>query len=138
METGSVLYHGTQTGRTAASDWPELNENKIPFLNDFQRVAHLLVTVYFLLFSMSLFPSGQLILASTFDQEHHGTRIGTDAINQSNHNSIEMKFCMRHYSHKRIPDAKFESGSFSIFGDMTSQIFSPKKGTRHWILIFTP
>ena len=27
--------------------------------------------------------------------------------------SIEMKFCKGHYSHKSMPDAKFESGSFS-------------------------
>ena len=26
-----------------------------------------------------------------------------------------MKLCVSHYNHKRIPDAKFESGSFSIF-----------------------
>ena len=31
------------------------------------------------------------------------------------------------------PDAKFKSGSFSIFGDMMSQNFSLKKGTSHQI-----
>ena len=30
-----------------------------------------------------------------------------------------------------MPDAKFESGSFSIFGDMTPQNFPLKKGTSH-------
>ena len=34
---------------------------------------------------------------------------------------------MSHYSHKSMPDAKFESGSFSNFGDMTSQNFSLEK-----------
>ena len=32
---------------------------------------------------------------------------------------IEMKLCMSHYSHTSMPDTKFKSGSFSIFGDMT-------------------
>ena len=30
-----------------------------------------------------------------------------------------------------MPDAKFESGSFSIFGDKTSQNFVLKRGTSH-------
>ena len=37
-----------------------------------------------------------------------------------------------------MPDAKFESSSFSIFGNMTSQNFPLKKGTNHPIRIFTP
>ena len=37
-----------------------------------------------------------------------------------------------------MPDAKFESGSFSIFGDKTSQNFSLMKGTSHQIRLFTP
>ena len=45
---------------------------------------------------------------------------------------------MSHYDLKSIPDAKFESGSFSSFGDMTSQIFPWKKGTSHQILVFLP
>ena len=32
-----------------------------------------------------------------------------------------MKFGMSHYGNKSIPNAKFESDSFSSFGDMTSQ-----------------
>ena len=43
------------------------------------------------------------------------------------HQPTEMKLCMSHYSYKSIPDEKFESGSFSIFGDMTSQIFPLEK-----------
>ena len=31
---------------------------------------------------------------------------------------IEIKLCMRHYSHKSMPDAKFIPGSFSIFSDI--------------------
>ena len=38
---------------------------------------------------------------------------------------------MSHYTHKSIADAKFESGSSSSFGDMTSQMFPRKKGTSH-------
>ena len=53
---------------------------------------------------------------------------GPDAKNQSKHQPIEMKLGMSHYRHKSIPDAKFESGSSSRFGDMTSQIFPRKKG----------
>ena len=45
---------------------------------------------------------------------------------------------MSHYNHKRMPDAKFESGSFFSFGDMTSQNFPRKKGTTHQIRLFTP
>ena len=45
---------------------------------------------------------------------------------------------MSHYGHKSIPDAKFESGSSSCFGDMTSQHFPHKKGTSHQIQLFTP
>ena len=37
-----------------------------------------------------------------------------------------------------MPDAKFESGSLSIFGDMTSQNFPMKKGMAHRIRVFTP
>ena len=42
-----------------------------------------------------------------------------------------MKLDVSHYSDKGIPDAKFESGSSSSFGDMTSQNFPWKKGTSH-------
>ena len=34
-----------------------------------------------------------------------------------------MKLCMSHYNYKSIPDAKFEAGSSSSFGDMMSQNF---------------
>ena len=49
---------------------------------------------------------------------------------QGYHQSIEMKLCMSQYSHESMPDANFESGSFSNFGDM-------KRGTSHKIRIFT-
>ena len=54
---------------------------------------------------------------------------GPDAKDQGDHQPIEIKFGMRHYSHKSMPDAKFEPGSCSSFGDMTSQNFPLKKGT---------
>ena len=38
---------------------------------------------------------------------------------------------MGHYGHKNIPDAIFESGSSSSFGDMTSENFPWKKGTTY-------
>ena len=41
--------------------------------------------------------------------------------------NINMKHCMSHYTHKSIPDAKFEAGSSSSFGDMTSQNFPRRK-----------
>ena len=63
---------------------------------------------------------------------------GPDAKNQSYHLSIEMKLCMSHYIHKRIPDAKLEADSSSSLGDMTSQNFPRKKGTSHQIRVFTP
>ena len=49
--------------------------------------------------------------------------------------AAEMKFCMSHFSHTSMPHAKFESGSFSNFGNMTSQNFSPKKRTIHRIQV---
>ena len=49
-----------------------------------------------------------------------------------------MKLGMGHYGHKSIPDVKFESGSHSSFGDMTSQNFPQKKGRSHQIRLFTP
>ena len=45
---------------------------------------------------------------------------------------------MGYYGYKSIPDAKFESGSFSSSGDMTSQNFPQKKGTSHQIRLFSP
>ena len=52
------------------------------------------------------------------------------------HQLIEMKFCVSHYIHESIPDAKFEADSSSSFGDMTSQNFPRKKGTGHQIRLF--
>ena len=45
---------------------------------------------------------------------------------------------MSYYIHKSIPHAKFETDSFSSFGDMTSQNFPWKKGTSHQIRLFSP
>ena len=61
-----------------------------------------------------------------------------DSKNQGYYPPTEMKLCVSHYSHKTMPDAKFESGSFSISGDMTSQNLPLKKGTSHRIQVFTP
>ena len=61
---------------------------------------------------------------------------GPDAKNQGY--LIEMKLYMSQYSHGSMPDANFESGSISGFGDMTSQNFPLKRGTSHKIRIFTP
>ena len=58
--------------------------------------------------------------------------------NQGYYQPIEMKLCMSHYSHKSMPDVRFESGSFPSFGDMTSQNFSLKRGMSHKVRIFTP
>ena len=49
-----------------------------------------------------------------------------------------MELGMGLYGHKSIPDAKFESGSSSTFGDMMSQNFPQKMGTSHQIQLFTP
>ena len=49
-----------------------------------------------------------------------------------------MKLFMIYYIYKSIPDAKFEAGSSSSFGDMTSQNFHWKNGTSHQIELFTP
>ena len=54
-----------------------------------------------------------------------------DAKNQGYHQLTELKFCISHYSHKSMPDAKFECGSLSSFGDMMLQNLPLKKGTRH-------
>ena len=49
----------------------------------------------------------------------------------------EIKFCISHYSYKSMSDAKFEFGSFTSFGNMTSQNFPLKQGTSHRPWIFT-
>ena len=53
------------------------------------------------------------------------------------HQPIQMKLCLSHYSHESMPDAKFESGRFSIFGDIMSQNFSLDKGTSHRFRLLT-
>ena len=58
---------------------------------------------------------------------------GLDAKSQGYHQPIEMKLCMSQNSYESMPDAKFESGSFSSVEDMTSQ-----RGKCHKIGIFTP
>ena len=63
---------------------------------------------------------------------------GPDAKSERYHQPIERKFCVSHYSHKSMLDARFESGSFSIFGDMTSRNFSLEKRTSHRIWLFIP
>ena len=45
---------------------------------------------------------------------------------------------MSHYNDKSIPDANFEAGSSSSFGDMMSKNFPQKKGTGRQIWLFTP
>ena len=47
---------------------------------------------------------------------------GPDTKNQGQNQQIKMKFFVSHYSHKSMPDAKFESGSFYSFGDITSKM----------------
>ena len=49
-----------------------------------------------------------------------------------------MKLGMSYYDYKSTPDAKFESGSCSRYGDMTSQNFPRKKRTSHQIRLFIP
>ena len=63
---------------------------------------------------------------------------GPDANNQGYHQLIEMKLCVSQDGHESMLDAKFESGSFCSFGDMTSQNFPLKRGTSHKIRIFIP
>ena len=48
-------------------------------------------------------------------------------------NRLKPNFCMSRYSHKSMPDAKFESDGCSNSGDMTSQNVPLKKGTSHRI-----
>ena len=45
---------------------------------------------------------------------------------------------MSHYGHKSISDAKFQFGSSSSFGDITSQNIPWKKGMSHQIRLFIP
>ena len=62
---------------------------------------------------------------------------GLDAKYQGYHQPIEMKLSMSQYNYESILDAKFEFGSFSSFGDITSQNFPLKRGTSHKIQIIT-
>ena len=52
--------------------------------------------------------------------------------------NINMKSCMSHYTHKSIPNAKFEVGSSSSFRDMMSQNFPWRKRTSHQFRLFIP
>ena len=52
---------------------------------------------------------------------------GPDAKNQGYHQPIDTSY----YRHKSMPDAKFESANFSIFGDMTSPIFPLENRTSY-------
>ena len=54
---------------------------------------------------------------------------GPDATKQDYLPLIEMKFGMSHYGRKSMPDATYESGNSSGFGNMTPLNFSLKKGT---------
>ena len=75
---------------------------------------------------------------SVIHQTRGGGVTGPDAKIQGYHQPIETKLGMDHYGHKRIPNAQFEAGSFSSFGDKTSQNLPRKKGTSHQIRLFTP
>ena len=48
------------------------------------------------------------------------------------------RVCMSHCNYKSMPDAKFESGSLSSFGDMMSLTFALNKGMSHQIQLCTP
>ena len=91
---------------------------------------------------LSQWPIVTLALAgpafSVVRQAREGGLRGPDAKNQGYHPLIEIKLGMSHYGHKSIPGGKLESGSFSSFGDMTSQNFPQRKGTSHKIWLFTP
>ena len=45
----------------------------------------------------------------------------------------KIQLSIGYYGHTSIPYAKFESGSSSSFGEMTSQNFPLKKGTSHQV-----
>ena len=76
--------------------------------------------------------------AFSVDRQAWGGLRGPDAKNQGKRQPIGMKLGMSHNRRKSIPDAKFESGSSSSFGDMMSQNFPWKKGMSHQIRLFTP
>ena len=58
---------------------------------------------------------------------------------KSNLSSINLKkkFCMSH-SYSIIPDAKFEFGIFSIFGDMTHKLSLSKRGEQVIEFVYLP
>ena len=49
-----------------------------------------------------------------------------------------MELCTSHYSHKSIPNAKFEADSSSSFEDVTSQNLPWTEGMGHRIRLFIP
>ena len=53
---------------------------------------------------------------------------GPDTKNQGQHEPIEMKFCASHYSHKSMPDAKFESGAFIFYSRYDVTKFLSEEG----------
>ena len=73
--------------------------------------------------------SGEAFSVVRLAQWTGGGLTGPDARNQNDHQLIEMKFCVNHYSHKSMSDVKFKSGGFSTFGNMASKNFPQNKGT---------
>ena len=51
--------------------------------------------------------------------------------------NLERKFCMSN-SYRTIPDAKFEFGIFSIFGDMTHKLSLSKRGEQVIESVYLP
>ena len=94
---------------------------------------------YWLFFNQSraLILSGPAFLVVRQAGEGGGGLRGLNTKNQGKDQLTEMEFCMSHYIYKSMPDAKFESGSFFSFGDMTSQNFPLNNATSHRIRIFT-
>ena len=86
---------------------------------------------------MYLFSSIRLGLFSRLPGPRVAQRPGCQ-LNQCQHQLIKIKLCVSHCTYKSIPDTKFDTGSSSNFGDMTSQNFPQKKGTSHQIRLFTP
>ena len=68
-----------------------------------------------------------------------GGRTGPHPKNQTYHHAINLKrkFCMSH-SYRTIPDAKFEFGIISIFGDMTPKLSLSKWGEQVIEFVYLP
>ena len=81
-------------------------------------------------YNRCVFIKNDIVSMKTYSCIDEGLTLSSPDFSVGYHQLINMKLGLSHYSHKSMPDAKFEAGSFSILGDMTSQKFHSEELNR--------